>query len=95
MAQALSTAQAKVELQRAHDICCGDNDISIYKTLHRQGYYWLEMAKEVIELQLVCWQCQEPLNTWEPLFIEEDGDRRQPYMDFFQHNLCQQIALMR
>lgn len=44
--------EANEELQRVHELLCGINDVSLYRRLHRQGYYWPEMGKEVAELQL-------------------------------------------
>lgn len=39
LARAISKEQAKVELDHMHDLCYGDNDISLYRRLQRKGYY--------------------------------------------------------
>lgn len=57
MAQALFTAEAKEELQHIHKLSCADNDVSLYRRLEREGYCWLAMVKEAVELQFVCPQC--------------------------------------
>lgn len=74
MAQALSMAKAKMELQRVHKLSCGDKDVSLYRRLQRQRHYWPKMAKAVAKQQSVCPQCQEPLDTRESLFMQSVGD---------------------
>lgn len=47
---ALSTSEAKKELQRAHELLCGDNSVSLYRRLQRKGYYGLEIPEEATDL---------------------------------------------
>lgn len=54
VARPLSITEVKEELQRVHELSCGDNDVSIYRCLKRQGYYWPRTAKEATELQSAC-----------------------------------------
>lgn len=51
LAQAISKTEVKVELKRVHNICRGDNDISLCRRLKRRGYYWPDMKKDVGDLQ--------------------------------------------
>lgn len=54
MTRALTVAKAKEEIQCSHDLCYGDNGISLSRRLLRQGNYWTEMAKEAAKLQSAC-----------------------------------------
>lgn len=54
LALAISNAEAKEELKRFNELSCDDNEISLYKRLQRQGYYWTEMAKEAANIQKDC-----------------------------------------
>lgn len=85
LAQAIYKAKAKEELKRIHDLSCEDNDISLYRCLHRRGYYWLEISKDVAELQKSCVKCQDSLDVGEPLFVQKRGDWRQSSLDFLQY----------
>lgn len=51
LAWAIFVGRANEELQRVHELSYRINDISLYKRLQSQGYYWPEVAKEVVELQ--------------------------------------------
>lgn len=85
MARALSMAKAKEDLQRVHKRSYGDNDVNLYRSLQRRGYYSLRMAKGAGELQSTCPRCQEPPDIRESLFMQSAGDWIQPYMDFLVH----------
>lgn len=87
LARAISKTEAKTKLERVQDLCCGDNDISLYRRLQRRGYYWPNMKQHTADLQGKCMKCQEFLDVNESLFIEEAGDWKQPYLDFLQHKL--------
>lgn len=52
MARALAMAEAKEELQHVLKLSCGDNDVSLYRRLQRQGYYWPERDKEALSYNL-------------------------------------------
>lgn len=45
------------------------------------------MKHDATDLQKKCLKCQEFLDVKESLFVEEVGDWRQPYLDFFQRKL--------
>lgn len=93
MTRALSTAAAKEELQRVHELSSGNNDVSLYKCLQRQEYYWPKVAKEAAKLHSVYPRCQEPLDTKESLFIQSAGDWREPYLDISYTGYYYTIAL--
>lgn len=44
------------------------------------------MAKDAIELQMICTSARNP-NLWESLFAQEAGDWRQRYLDFLPNRL--------
>lgn len=78
----MSKGEAKEELQRTDNLSCGDNDISVYRYLRRQGYHWLKMATKAADLQNDYVRCQESLDIGESLLIKEAEDLRQPCLDF-------------
>lgn len=39
LARAISKEQAKAKLEHVHELCCGENEISLYRRLQRKGYY--------------------------------------------------------
>lgn len=87
-------SRLKENFSTSHDHSCVDNDISFYKLLQRQWYYWLDMAKEAVMLHSSCSQCQETFNMEESFLTQEAGDWKQPYLDFLSTVQCQQITLM-
>lgn len=53
-----------------------------------------DMARNAVEMQKACTQCQEPLEVEESFFIQEGGDWRQPYLDLLLHRLlCRADAI--
>lgn len=74
LARAISKAEAKTELEHVYDLCCRDNDISLYRRLQKRGYYWPNMEQDAADLQGQCIKCQEFLDVKESLFVEEAGD---------------------
>lgn len=87
LTRAISEGEAKQELKSVNDLSCGNNGISFYRRLQRQGYYWPSMAKDTANIQRSCSKCQQSLDVDESLFIQEAIDWRQLYLDFFQHRL--------
>lgn len=59
-ALSLSLIDVKEELCRAHNLSCGEKDISLYRRLQRHAYYRHEMAGDAAEMQIARTQCQEP-----------------------------------
>lgn len=57
-------------------------DISIYRRIQRQGYFWLDMKKEAADLQQKCLTCQEHPREEKCAFIDEVEDWRQVYVDY-------------
>lgn len=94
LAPAISEEEGKVELERIHESTCADNDISLYRRIQRQGYFWPSMAKDAARVQRNCPKCQESVDISEALFIQEAGDWRQPYLDYLQHRFSLLIALV-
>lgn len=45
---------------KLHDLSCGNNGISLYRRLVKQGYHWPKMAKEVAKLQPACPVAKNP-----------------------------------
>lgn len=45
MAEALSITGAKEELCSVHDLSCGENDISLYRSFQRKDFIWSEMVR--------------------------------------------------
>lgn len=39
LTRAISKTEAKIELEHVHNLCCRDNDISLYRQLQQRGYY--------------------------------------------------------
>lgn len=53
------------------------------------------MAEEAADMQMADTQCQKPLDIAESLLVQEDGDWRQPYLNFLLHLIyCHQIILI-
>lgn len=61
-ARAISKNGAKEELERIHNLSCGDNNISLYRLLRRQGYYSPNMGKDAANTQKDCTKCQESID---------------------------------
>ncbi|XP_028086009.1 uncharacterized protein LOC114286987 [Camellia sinensis] len=59
-------------------------DVSLYRKLQRQGYYWPTMAKEANDLQGKCTKCQEFAPKAECNFAEITSDWRQVYIDYLK-----------
>lgn len=76
LARAISKEQAKAELEHVHELCCVDNEISLYRCFQRKGYYWPGMKQDAAHLQGKCTKCQEFLDVREAVFVEEAGDWR-------------------
>lgn len=51
MALAILEDEAKEELEHIHYSTYADNDISLYKHMQKQGYYWPDMAKDSANIQ--------------------------------------------
>lgn len=73
----------------------GENDISLYRHLYSQGFYWREIVRDVVEMQMACTQCQESPIIEKPLLVQEAGDWRLPIWISFCIKRCHLIALMR
>lgn len=50
LARVISKEQGKAEMDHVHNLCCGDNDISLYRRLQRKGYYWPNMKQDAADL---------------------------------------------
>lgn len=87
LARDIPKAEAKNELQRIHNLSCGDNDIRLYRLLKIQGYCWPEIAKEAVDIQKGCSRRQESLDLGESMFVSEVGDWKQLCLDFLQHRV--------
>lgn len=61
-----------------------ENDISFYKRLHEQEFYWPEIVRNGMTayMQMACTYCQKPLDVNESLSAQDTGDWRHPYLDF-------------
>lgn len=51
LATAISEAESKEQLKQIHDSTCADNDISLYRRIQRQCYYWPSMPKNAAHIQ--------------------------------------------
>lgn len=51
LATAISEAESKEQLKQIHDSTCADNDISLYRRIQRQCYYWPSMPKDAAHIQ--------------------------------------------
>lgn len=85
----MSEGVAKEELKCIHDLSYGNNDLSLYKCLQRQGYYRPGMAKDDARIQRGCPKLQESLDVDWSLFVQEVEDWKQLYLDLLQHHLLQ------
>ncbi|KAF7150460.1 hypothetical protein RHSIM_Rhsim02G0157700 [Rhododendron simsii] len=74
--------KAKVKIQEVHERTCGTRDVSLYRRLQRQGYYWPTMATDAAELQNKCPKCRETPSKAECNFIGVYTDWRRPYIEF-------------
>lgn len=90
----MSKVEGKATLQRVHDLSCGDNDISLYRHLYRQGYYWPKMFKEATELQRSCTKCRESLDVGEPLLFKRSEIRGNHTLTSHNIDYCHIIILM-
>lgn len=59
LVRALSLTEMRDMLHRVYGFSYGKDDVSLYRRLQTQGYYWLEMAKDDSKIQGACSQCQE------------------------------------
>ncbi|XP_028062982.1 uncharacterized protein LOC114266295 [Camellia sinensis] len=57
LARCVGQQEASFRLQQIHEKFCGDGDISLYRRIQRQGYYWPEMEKDSNQLQKECPKC--------------------------------------
>lgn len=85
LARCVDLKEAKIKLQLVHEKSCGTGDVSLYRRLQRQGYYWPAMSKDATEAQSQCMTCQhQQPSKAECNFVETFTDWRQPYMDYLQ-----------
>ncbi|KAF7130878.1 hypothetical protein RHSIM_Rhsim10G0096500 [Rhododendron simsii] len=82
LAVCIGEEEAKVKIQEVHERYCGTGDVSLYRRLQRQGYYWPTMATDAAELQNKCPKCRETPSKAECNFIGVYTDWRKPYIDF-------------
>ncbi|KAF7129158.1 hypothetical protein RHSIM_Rhsim10G0123600 [Rhododendron simsii] len=82
LARCIGEEEAKVKIQEVHERSCGTRDVSLYRRLQRQGYYWPNMATDAAELQNKCPKCRETPSKAECNFIGVYTDWRKPYIDF-------------
>ncbi|KAI8567934.1 hypothetical protein RHMOL_Rhmol02G0159700 [Rhododendron molle] len=82
LARCVGEEEAKIKVQEVHEQSCGTGDISLYRRLQRQGYYWPTMATDAAELQSKCSKCRETPSKAECNFIGVYTDWRKPYIDF-------------
>ncbi|KAI8530216.1 hypothetical protein RHMOL_Rhmol11G0038700 [Rhododendron molle] len=50
LARCIGEEEAKIKVQEVHEQSCGTGDITLYRRLQRQGYYWPTMATDAAEL---------------------------------------------
>lgn len=80
----MSKAEDREELQHIHYFSYGDNKINLCRRLHRQSYIALKCLRKLL-ISGGCEGAREPLDMGESVFVQEAGDWRQPYLEFFQH----------
>ncbi|KAF7129436.1 hypothetical protein RHSIM_Rhsim10G0123300 [Rhododendron simsii] len=82
LARCIGEEEAKVKIQEVHERSCGTGDVSLYRRLQHQGYYWPNMVTDGAELQNKCPKCRETPSKAECNFIRVYTDWRKPYIDF-------------
>ncbi|KAF7141076.1 hypothetical protein RHSIM_Rhsim06G0084200 [Rhododendron simsii] len=82
LARCIGEEDAKVKIQEVHERSCGTGDVTLYRQLQCQGYYWPTMATDAVALQSQCPKCREIPSKVECNFIEVYSDWRKPYIDF-------------
>ncbi|KAH7838883.1 hypothetical protein Vadar_032240 [Vaccinium darrowii] len=83
LARCIGLEEAKAKLRQIHDATCGENDISLYQRVQRQGYYWPSMKTDAADMTKSCDGCTLTISGQECCFSEEQ-DWRQKYIDFLQ-----------
>ncbi|GMP96894.1 hypothetical protein CsSME_00045332 [Camellia sinensis var. sinensis] len=84
LARCVGQQEASFRLQQIHEKSCGDGDISLYRRIQRQGYYWPEMEKDSNQLQKECPKCQSYIREDESCFEIDTLDWRQVYIDYLK-----------
>ncbi|GMP93460.1 hypothetical protein CsSME_00043281 [Camellia sinensis var. sinensis] len=84
LARCVGQQEASFRLQQIHEKSCGDGDISLYRRIQRQGYYWPEMEKDSNQLQKECPKCQSYIREDESCFEIDTPDWRQVYIDYLK-----------
>ncbi|GMP49154.1 hypothetical protein CsSME_00016227 [Camellia sinensis var. sinensis] len=84
LARCVGQQEASFRLQQIHEKSCEDGDISLYRRIQRQGYYWPEMEKDSNQLQKECPKCQSYIREDESCFEIDTPDWRQVYIDYLK-----------
>ncbi|KAG5524128.1 hypothetical protein RHGRI_030950 [Rhododendron griersonianum] len=57
IARCVGLGEVKTKLRQIHDKTCGENEISLYRRVQRQGYYWPSMKEDAAKVLRTCQKC--------------------------------------
>ncbi|XP_028066827.1 uncharacterized protein LOC114269663 [Camellia sinensis] len=84
LARCVGQQEASFRLQQIHEKSYGDGDISLYRRIQKQGYYWPEIEKASNQLQKECPKYQSYIREDESCFKIDTPDWRQVYIDYLK-----------
>lgn len=80
----IGNAEAQEKLREIHKKTCGENDITLYRRVQRQGCYWPTMKNDAATILRACPNCSLHEIEHECNFSSEETDWRQKYIDYLK-----------